>query len=46
MLRIGAVFIILTMLSGCFCLTEPEDKSDVPEYFSGCWKKVEDGQKW
>ncbi len=40
MLRIIAVIFAALTLSGCFCLTDTRDKSDVPEYFSACWAKV------
>jgi hypothetical protein len=36
----GKIFgsvIILSMLSACGCVSEPQDEADVSGYFSGCW---------
>lgn len=41
MIKVALAMAILTLLSGCFCLTDTDDRSDVPEYFSSCWGKFE-----
>jgi hypothetical protein len=39
-----ASFIVLLLLSGCYCMANGKDNIDgISGYFSGCWNKVKHG---
>ena len=40
-MRIISTLIILTLLNGCYCMTDTQDTSNVADYFEGCWNKVD-----
>ncbi len=44
-MKVLGTLVALVLLSGCGCVTDTQDKSDVPEYFSGCWSKIERSKK-
>jgi hypothetical protein len=37
MVKILSSLMLLAILSGCGCVSEPKDDGDVSGYFSGCW---------
>lgn len=39
MKKIAGWLTLLTMLTGCYCVTDEEDTYNIPDYFSGCWDK-------